>query len=132
MLFAAVIFFGSFIGIVMLFSIKYWEMRTKRVIAPAVRTKADVHALQFKELLAKSRIEFEKLPPEIVHLTRVAIHESALGVAAFARALERGAHKLADMASHKHRFERRESTNDYLKQVIEHKNGNGLDSHESA
>ena len=36
---------------------------------------------------------------------------------------EEGAHTIADYASHKHRFERRESTNEFLKKMNDHKNG---------
>jgi len=121
--FSAVIFFGSLIGIVMLFGIKYWELRTDRVMAPVARGRADEHALRIKEWLEHTRFHAEKLPPAFMRLARLTVHEAALGVALLARKLEEGAHTIADYASHKHRFERRESTNEFLKKMNDHKNG---------
>ncbi len=124
MLIAAILFFASLAGIALLFALKHWEMGTERIIAPAVRSSADRHALRFKDMLEKGRGELEKLPPALVHVTRFGIHELALGIASLARILERQAHRLADMVSHKHRFERKETKNGYLKQVSDHQNSN--------
>ncbi|MFA7309322.1 MAG: hypothetical protein WC050_00250 [Candidatus Paceibacterota bacterium] len=121
-IFAATLFFGSLIGIAALFGVKYWEVRAGRVVAPGVRTRADAYALQLKDLLHRSRGELAKVPPMLLYMSRIAVHEAALGAAQLARAAERGAHRLADMVSHKHRFERREPRSEYLKQMNDHKN----------
>ena len=122
MLLATLLFFGSLVAIAALFVFKYWELRTERA-ASTIRDRADEQALRLKQMLTHMREESEKLPPQLVRFARLGIHELALGVAGMARLLERQAHRLADMVSHKHRFERRESNNDYLKQVTDHKNG---------
>lgn len=124
---AAVLFFGSFIGISTLFGIKYWEYSHERVVAEPVRTKADERALELKAMLTQARIEFAKVPPFLVLLSRYAVREGALGIALLARRLERQAHRLADFVSHKRGFERREPRNEYLKRMEEYKN-NGLDT----
>jgi hypothetical protein len=133
MLIATVVFFGSILGIVLLFGIKYWELRTQRVIATATRAAADEQALRFKALLLRSRIELSKLPPNMVYIGRLLLREIALGAAGLSRASERQAHRIADMVSHKHRFERREPRSDFLKQMNEHKNGGaGLGENENS
>ncbi|OGG54954.1 hypothetical protein A3C20_02655 [Candidatus Kaiserbacteria bacterium RIFCSPHIGHO2_02_FULL_55_25] len=125
MIVAIVIFFLSLLGIVGLFGLKHWEEQKQRVVAQDMRVRADERALEFKTWLENSRGEFKKLPPALLRLSRIAIHEAALGAAASARFIERQAHRLADMVSHKHHFERREPRSDFLKQMTDHKNGNG-------
>ncbi len=121
MVFAAVFFFGSLIGIAALFGIKYWEVRHDRAMVPArVRTQADVAALRVKALLDLARAEAQRVPPAMVYITRLLVHEIALGTAMLARTLERQAHRLADFVSHKHRFERRESRSEFLRQMNDH------------
>ena len=122
---AGIVFFVSFVGIVLLFGLKYWEIRRKRVLMPAAREKFDVRALRVKELLTAARTDLERIPPFLVVLTRLAVHEVALAIAALARFAEAQAHRLADMVSYKHRFEKRESRSEFLKKVAEHKNGGG-------
>lgn len=123
MLIWAVIFFLALLGIVALFAVKYWETRTDKQLAPITREKADERALEFKDFLARSRVELAKLPPTLVYISRFAVHEAALGAAALARMLEHQSHRLADLVSHKHRFERRETNSEFLKQVSDYKNG---------
>jgi len=53
------------------------------------------------------------------------VREAALGLAASARYLERQAHRLADLVSHKRGFERRETKSEFLKQVTDFKASNG-------
>ncbi len=125
MVYAAVIFFGSLIGIAILFAIKYWEMRRGMVMAPGVRTRADEYALELKALLVRGRAQLATVPPTLVYLSRALLHEGALGFARLARAAEQQAHKLADLVSHKHRFEKREPRSEYLRRMNGHKNGDG-------
>ncbi len=127
MVFAATVFFISFLSIVSLFALKYWELRNERVIAPILRAKFDARALHLKDLLAAARVDLAKIPPLTLRLTRILIHEAALGLAVLARITERQLHRLADLVSHKHRFEKRETRSEFLKKVSEHKNGGGVD-----
>lgn len=120
MVYAAVLFFGSLIGIAILFGIKAWEVRNGRVLAPVARTRADIGALRVKALLDLAQEEVQKVPPAIIYIARLLLHETALGTAALARTLERQAHRLADTVSHKHRFERRESRSEFLRQMNDH------------
>ena len=120
MMFAVAGFFVSLLGIAGLFTLKYWEERTQRVIAQNIRARADGQALEFKYWLEHSRGELQKLPPKLVRLSRIAVHEAALGAAASARFIERQAHLLADMVSHKHHFERRAPRSEFIKRMIEH------------
>ncbi|OGG53659.1 hypothetical protein A2851_02105 [Candidatus Kaiserbacteria bacterium RIFCSPHIGHO2_01_FULL_53_29] len=127
MVFVTAIFFISLVGIGLLFGLKYWEMRRERILAPSMRSELDRRAVQLKELMAAARVDLAKLPPIAVRLSRLAIHEAALGFAALARFAEGQAHRLADLVSHKHRFERRETRSEFLKKVAEHKSG-GMES----
>ena len=121
---AATIVLGvSVAGLVFLFFIKHWEERNARIFVPAVRLAADERALEFKALLVWCESEFKKLGPTSLRVARVLLHDLALSLAALSRASERQAHRLADLVSHKHRFERRESKNEFLRQVSDAKNG---------
>lgn len=127
---AATLFFVSIVGIAGVFGIKHWEQSAQRVLAPSFRGKLDVRALQVKELLAAARLDLAKLPPAAVRLGRFLIHEAALGLAVLARIAEKQLHRLADLVSHKHRFEKRSTRSEFLKKVAEHKSGssNGIDN----
>lgn len=120
---AIVVFSFSLLSIVLLFAFKSWEIRRERVLLPVLRQKADVRALQLKELLDAARLDLSKLPPEAVRLSRIGIHQLALGFAAFARRAESYAHQVADLVSYKHRFEKRDTRSEFLKKVAEHKSG---------
>ena len=124
---AFVIFFFSLFAIAFLFALKYWEIRKERIVFAPWREQADVRALQLKELLDAARLDLSKIPPEVVRLSRIGIHQLAMGFAAFARGAERYAHRVADLVSYKHHFEKRDTRSEFLKKVAEHKNGNGSD-----
>ena len=126
MMFAFVVFFSSLFAIAFLFALKYWEIRKERVVFAPWRERADVRALQLKELLDAARLDLSKIPPEVVRLSRIGIHQLALAFAAFARKTEGYAHQVADLVSYKHHFEKRDTRSEFLKKVAEHKNGNGL------
>lgn len=117
MLIAFIIFVVSLIGIVTLFCLKYWEMRTQKIVVSRARSKADVRALEIKAWIMHIRAEAEKLPPQILSLSRYGVRDLALAIAAFARGIEKQAHRIADLVSHKRHFERKESKNSYLKRV---------------
>ncbi len=126
-IFAFIVFFISLLGILALFALKAWEARRGVVFAAGMRKHADERALALKEALLGSRSWLEKIGPLSVQVVRYMVHEGALGLAHFARSLERGAYKIADFVSHKHRFERRAPRSEFLKQVAEHKNDNGIE-----
>jgi hypothetical protein len=136
---ALAIFLISLVGIVTLFALKFWEVRVGRVIAPALRARADQRAQEFKVFLARVRNEAEHLLPTLLRILNGIIRVAALSAASAARYVERELHRLADMVSHKRNFQPRERQNDFLKQVSEHpirdtrsngtdNNGNGGDS----
>lgn len=127
MVLAAVVFFATLVAIALLFYAKHVELRRESAFAPELRTRADSYALDLKELLIRSRFEAAKLPPLALMYARLLIHEGAMYFAAFSRAAERKAHELADLVSYKHRFERRETKSEFLKQVSEHKSENVAD-----
>jgi hypothetical protein len=116
---AAIVFILSLVGIALLFALKYREESAGRILMPeAIREVGDERALAFKDFLAQCRTEASQWAPRLARASRLAMHDAALGVAAFARYLESQSHRLADRISHKHRFERRETSNDFLKQVM--------------
>src|SRR5690242_9087490 len=94
----------SILGIAGLFYVKHWEERNARIFVPALRLRADTYALDLKAFLGHAQYEFKKLGPTSVRVARALLHDLALTLAALSRASERGAHRLADMVSHKHRF----------------------------
>ena len=124
MVFALIVFVCSLLGITALFSLKYWELSHGTVVAPEFRRRTDVRAQQVKELAHAARADLVKLVPEVIRTGRFIVHEAAIGFAALARLLERQAHRLADLVSHKRGFERRDTQSEFLKKVAEHK-GNG-------
>ncbi len=126
MIFAIVVFFSTLLATIALFALKYWEIRQEHIFLPALRQRADIRARQLKELLDAARVDLSKIPPEALRLSRIGIHQCALGFAALARRAEGYAHQLADLVSYKHRFEKRDTSSEFLKKVAEHKSG-GVD-----
>lgn len=126
---AAIFFFVSLIGLALLFSLKAAEAKRGAPYAPHSRAVADRVALLLKDQLLEMRKTLSRIPPTIVVLGRMILHELALAAAKFARTAEAQAHKVADLVSHKRSFEKRPDRtgepSDFLKQVSEHKNGGG-------
>ena len=125
MAFTAFIFVISLLGIIALFVLRHWEEKNQRVLAPGVRVQMDDQALRLKKMFLGWQAEADTVPPKLLQLIRWCIHELAIGFASLARLLERQAHRLADMVSHKHHFVQREQKNEFLKRVGEYRNGNG-------
>ena len=117
------VFFASLAGIVLLFGLKAWEEGRENPLAPRFRRALDSGALWCKELLNAGEMWLTKVPSLTAYLTLSTLAFSAVGFARLARAASEAAHKLADFVSHKRNFERRETRSEFLKQVIEHKNG---------
>ncbi len=132
MLFAGILFAGSLFGIVALFSLKRWETRRARIILPRLRASIDARAGELKELLDAARLDFAKIPPEALRLSRIGIHQLALAFAALAGRVEKHSHQVADLVSYKHRFEKRDTQSEFLKKVSEHKNGGADEERNSA
>lgn len=123
MLFAAgIVFFLSVVLITGLFWLKYWETRYDRVLWGTWRDRADSRAVALKVRLQHTAWNLSHLAPFAAYLSRFLVHEAAMLFAAVARFAETQAHRLADFVSHKHRFERRETQSDFLRQVSAHKN----------
>lgn len=113
----------SLLGIIGLFAMKHWELKNERIFAPQTRERADALARRLKELLLALEVDAQKLPPEILHGSRSLLHQIALIIASFFRFLSIQAHRLADFVSHKHSFRRNAPRSEFLKKVLEHKNG---------
>lgn len=109
----------SFVGIAGLFALKYREENAGRVYLPSLRDSADEKAVAFKGWLARRGKDLELLPPFAAMLARRGVHELALSFAAIARMGETQAHRLADLVSHKHRFERRAPRSEFLMRVAQ-------------
>lgn len=120
-IFLLILFMVAALGTVALFGLKYWEESRGRVLAQALRQRGDERALALKRSLEEYRQESRKLGPKAVLVGRWLLHEGALGLAALARGVERQAHRLADMVSYKHTFQRRETRSHFLRQVSEYK-----------
>jgi hypothetical protein len=116
-------FLVSLFGIVALFLLKRLEENRGAIFLPALRANADQGALVCKSLLLQGQGELKKLRPAVVRLSRSVLHDSALGFAAFLRTCEQKAHAFADFVSHKRNFERKESTNEFLRKVGSRKIG---------
>ena len=117
------VFFASLAGIVALFWLKAWEEGREYLLVPSFRRMLDNAALWCKELLNAGEAWLAKVPSMTAYLTLSTLAFGAVGFARLARAASDAAHKLADFVSHKRNFERRETRSEFLKQVIEHKNG---------
>ena len=128
MFFAGAVFFLALLGVAVLFALKYWEARSGRRFVPGIRTTIDERALRLKALFAAALSDAQQIVPLSARLMRFLIHEAALTFAWLARAGERRAHRLADMVSYKHRFEKRETRSEFLRKVAEHKQENGLET----
>ncbi len=123
MMATSIIFGLALLSIIGLFVLKSIEVRRGSRLAPTMRDRADAQALRLKEVLLDSRHQIAKLPPFALYVSRLMLHEGALGLASLGRMLEREAHRLADMASSKRGFERKETKSKFLKDVTEYRNG---------
>lgn len=121
MIIAYAVFFMSFLGLAALFGMKEWEVRSGRILFPYIRRELDRAAIFVEETIEALKKDAEKIPPELLRLSRIALQEIALALATFLRFLSLEAHKLADLVSHKHNFVHRAPRSEFLKKVIEHK-----------
>ncbi len=124
---AFVIFGLTLFGIIILFAIKIREMAYPSAVRAPWRDRADDFALQIKWVILVLEWYISRLPLLTTRIVRRIVGSAALSYARLARVSAEQAHLLADFVSHKRSFERRETKSQFLKQVIEHKNGNGGD-----
>lgn len=117
MLIAGIAFFTSLALIALLFGVKHFEIARQRVFLPRVRERADRQALALKRALERALIDLQQLPPFFMHVSRLLVHEAALGFAQLARLMESQARGVADLVSHKRTFEPREPRSEFLKKV---------------
>lgn len=128
--FATIVFVLSLVGVLVLFVMKQRELRLGIVYFPELRRRADVRALHVKELAIAARADISKVPPALVRFGRWGVREAALASAVLARRMERQAHRVADLVSHKRHYERRETRSEFLRKVAEHKLEHAADEHE--
>ncbi|MBP9669053.1 MAG: hypothetical protein KBE09_02070 [Candidatus Pacebacteria bacterium] len=119
------VFSVTLLGITGLFGLRMWEVKRGARLLETTRAHADDLARYLKYLLQRFGAQMRRFPSLMLLITRYFIHLGAKAFARFARKMEEGAHQIADRMSHKHRFQRRESQNQFLKDVAEHKNGLG-------
>lgn len=118
-----VVFGVSLVGIILLFVLKRVEIRRGSRFGEPLRMHADAGALAIKSWIEVGERYLERTPWFVAALSRYGVRIGALAFARLARRLAEDAHRLADFVSHKHRFERRETKSQFLKEVSEHKNG---------
>lgn len=92
-------------------------------VAPRVREQLDGYARILKRLIEAGEDALARLPSVGTFLTLKFLAFVSVRLARLSRAASEAAHRLADFISHKHNFERREIRSEFLKTVIEHKNG---------
>ena len=126
MLVASLIFLLALVLIALLFALKQWEINHGRTLSPALRARADAGARELKHRALESGTEIQKLWPFAILLTRYLVHEAALGFARIARGLEREAHNVADLVSHKRSFTPRETRSEFLRKM-DRKSGTQID-----
>lgn len=117
------IFVVSLAGIIALFSFRAWEERRGRHVAPITRQRLDAYARMLKRIMVMGEETLARLPSFGTFLTLKFLSFVSVRLARLSRAASEAAHRLADFISHKHNFERREIRSEFLKTVIEHKNG---------
>lgn len=115
----------SIVSLLGLFGLKFWEVRSERIIFKRGREAADRTALSVKQSLLLLTLYMRHLPSTLRLVGRYFLYLGAKAMARFARHLENVAHRIVDRISHKNRFERRESSNSFLRKVREHKNSLG-------
>lgn len=120
----AISVFGiSLLGIVFLLALKAWELRQGRTYLPRLRTHLDMFASALKAQIERGEALLARLPSLASFLTFKLLAFISVRLAQVARSMSESAYRLADFISHKHNFERRETRSEFLKTMIEHKNG---------
>ena len=119
--FTLTLFGIALISLITLLVLKRWEVRHTRVLLPTMRMRADEAALRLKGYLLRMNIKLAHIPPILLLAARYWVREAMINFANTAHLVASQAHRLADLLSHKHKFERREPQSEFLKQVTEYK-----------
>ena len=104
-----------------LFYFKYREVTRGEVFLGNLRDRADEKALIFKKELFALNTSSMYVPKRLVSISKKVGNVLAVKIAVVARLVERGAYKVADRLSHRHRFEKKATSSKFLKEVTEHK-----------
>ncbi|MBI5457078.1 hypothetical protein HY969_05060 [Candidatus Kaiserbacteria bacterium] len=122
---AVTVFFASLAGIAALFSVKLLEEKRARTYGSGFWAIADTLALKCKALLISIESALSRMPSLTMYASVRLLAFAAAGLARLMHGAAEAAHRLADLVSHKHNFERRETRSDFLKQVSEYPRTNG-------
>ena len=123
MMVSSIVFLGSLIGLALLFVVKSYELSRGTLLFPKAHTFADDRARLLRGDLMRVSRAIEKLPARSLLVVRSMLHMAAVQAATVARSTEERLYALADKVSHKHRFDRKETSSQFLKQVTEGTNG---------
>lgn len=117
---AGIAFFGALLGIGSLLILKRWETTHNHIFFSDIRATLDRQALWLKRVLFTASRNVGSLPPFFIILLQQVVQKGAIAFGHLAHWLGRRSHDLADLVSHKYKFERRETRSEFLKKVIEH------------
>lgn len=117
---AGIAFFGALLGIGSLLILKRWEITHSHIFFPDIRATLDTQALRLKVILFTASHNVGSLPPFFLILLQRIVQRGAIAFGHLAHWMGRRSHDLADLVSHKYKFERRETRSEFLKKVIEH------------
>lgn len=117
------VFIFSITALFALFTLRSWEERRGARIAAGAREVLDGYARRAKYAIEQGEDALARLPSLGTFLTLKFLSFLSVTLARMARSASEAAHRLADFISHKHNFERRELKSEFLKTMIEHKNG---------
>ncbi len=120
---AVITFLVTLLLIFVLFAFKRVELARGARFGERGRAAADRGALRLKSQLQNVEGFIENIPWFIGVMVRYGVHVGALSFARLARVSEREAHRLADLVSHRHRFEKKETKSKYLKNVSGYREG---------
>jgi len=120
MIFAGTAFFLACAGIIGLFTLKRWEEEHQRMVLSEFRRGADEKAVKLKAMILASSHDLEKLPPLLLAIASAIVRVLAIGFGHLAHWIGERSHALADLVSYKHRFERKETRSEFLKQVTDY------------
>ena len=119
MFLAGIVFFLACVGIVALFTLKWWEREHAHVLLPQARRSLDLQALRVKLLVIAGTRDIEKLWPYILHLMRATVHAGAVAFGHLAHWIGGRSPAPSDLLSHKNRLERGGPPSEFLHQSIE-------------
>ena len=114
---ALVVFFASMAGVIGLLILKHVENSRGKLVFSQTRREFDYHAHELKLLLMRYKDESAHMAPFASRVARILIREAALFLARLARRLEKASHSVADLASHKRHFERKETRSEFLREM---------------